>query len=101
MNLVTLLLMGYSAFVADRDRLPLSDEEKGPVETLTDLALLAKGRILVCFVKEGMTVQQVVRILGHPNMVCGDFCGSLDHWFEYGIWVDFTIVDREKYDSRV
>jgi hypothetical protein len=106
MKLVAALLLGYLALTADTDRLPLSDEEKGPVETLTDLAQLAKGRILVCFIKEGMTIRQVSWILGCPNLMVGNF-GTLDeYWDDYGIWVYYATrppsgVPLEKYESKV
>ena len=103
--MANLILIGFLYFLAPNKE-PLSPAQHPADLTgkLIDLARLAKGRILVCYIKEGMTPKEVGGILGFG----GGMCGGIGHyiWFydEYGISVDFTPpfgVEPEKYDPRV
>jgi hypothetical protein len=64
---------------------------------LASLGSLLKGRVLVNFVKEGMTPEQVKAILGPYLLSAGDAYG-FDWWYpDYGVTVFFL---REQAPGR-
>ena len=58
------------------------------VQNVTSSSNLGKGALLCCLVREGMTEEQVVGILGEPTSVaCGQF--NLYDYSKYGVIVVF------------
>ncbi len=109
MYLVNLLLVGFLNFLGpNNEHLAVSNNETGLKRTMIDLARLAKGRILVCFIKEGMTSDEVNKILALIKpcsvMIAGGAGHNCSSYLEYGIHIDFTPpfgINPEKYDPRV
>jgi hypothetical protein len=109
MNLVNLLLVAFLNFLApNKEPLPVWNNDTGLKGTMIDLARLAKGRILVCFIKEGMTTDEVNKILALIEpcsvMIAGGAGHNCSSYLEYGIHVEFTApfgVDPQQYDPRV
>jgi hypothetical protein len=103
---VNLLLIGFLNFLApSKEPTYREHDQPGLTATLIDLAQLAKGRIFVCFVKEGMASEEVYGILGTSKVMISMGAGhNFTYYFDYGISVNFTPpfgIDAEKYNPRV
>src|SRR5438105_12059633 len=61
--------------------------DRSTVERVTEVASLAKGGILACLVKQGMTPEEVRKILGSDFEVSGD-CKCWD--YSFGVTVTFS-----------
>ncbi len=78
-------------------------KEQQPCDPVTGLVRMVKGRILVCSLKEGMSHEEVLRILG----TCNGWSMNLGHdssvWDGYGIVVNFTppIALRAGSEARI
>jgi hypothetical protein len=60
-------------------------------EAITDVAQLAKGRVLYSFIRQGMTIDEVIKFLGPPGFICGGFC-PFASYEEYGITVHYSNI---------
>ena len=88
MNTLNLLLITIFGFLASN---------KESAGTLSDLARLAKGRILASLIKEGMAPKEVYDLLGIDGPICSGGGISNAFWDGYGIRVTFAYGDG-KYD---
>jgi hypothetical protein len=52
---------------------------------IRSFASRVKGGILACFIRKGMTPDQVEKILGTPDLISGDSGGDVAYYLEYGI----------------
>jgi hypothetical protein len=92
MNMMNLLLAALFGFLASNKETP---------GTLSDLARLAKGRILALSIKEGMAQKEVDQLLGLPDGLCSSSGFTDVFWVGYGVYVRFAGFHDGKYDPHV
>jgi outer membrane protein assembly factor BamE (lipoprotein component of BamABCDE complex) len=80
--LLALWLAVFEAF------LPSSGTESVTGSDVGDLARMVKGRALLCLIREGMTAEQVERILGRPD--CKITLGNFPTWHYWLLGVNVS-----------